>query len=572
MVDLSVLYEISTLPFAPSQEEVAQEAMRRAVRLFGLRRFALFLGAGKGCKLAVFHGFKNSREIKGAIKQRSPNQFHFRLGEGGELGKLFMEKVGAIHERERQVYTIFARQLERVLAAVKANEQYRRALQELKESEARFRALVEQSLVGIYIDSMDRFLYVNEAVCKIFGYRPEELMGRISPLELVHPEDRPMVEEKMRKRLQGEIEYARFVFRGLRKDGSVIFCEVFGRVTELQGQRVIIGTVVDITERRKVYEALKESEKKYRELTEEIHDVIYAVDEKGVITYISPAVERIGGWSPEELVGRPFTDLVLQEERKALEEAFLRTVQEPLHQNEFRAFTRSGDIRWVQVVSRPIVEGGRIVGRRGVLRDVTERKRLEDALRRSFMGTAEAFAKLIEERDPYTSGHSLEVARLAVAIGREMGFTEKELTGLYFSGLLHDIGKIAVPIEILLKPGPLTELERALIRRHPEAGYEVLKGVEFPWPVALATLQHHERMDGSGYPQGLRGKEIIREARILAVADVIDAMTHHRPYRPARPLEEALEEITRHKGLKYDPDIVDACVKSLTRRSFKFRK
>lgn len=572
MVDLSVLYEISTLPFAPSQEEVAQEAMRRAVRLFGLRRFALFLGAGKGCKLAVFHGFKNSREIKGAIKQRSPNQFHFRLGEGGELGKLFMEKVGAIHERERQVYTIFARQLERVLAAVKANEQYRRALQELKESEARFRALVEQSLVGIYIDSMDRFLYVNEAVCKIFGYRPEELMGRISPLELVHPEDRPMVEEKMRKRLQGEIEYARFVFRGLRKDGSVIFCEVFGRVTELQGQRVIIGTVVDITERRKVYEALKESEKKYRELTEEIHDVIYAVDEKGVITYISPAVERIGGWSPEELVGRPFTDLVLQEERKALEEAFLRTVQEPLHQNEFRAFTRSGDIRWVQVVSRPIVEGGRIVGRRGVLRDVTERKRLEDALRRSFMGTAEAFAKLIEERDPYTSGHSLEVARLAVAIGREMGFTEKELTGLYFSGLLHDIGKIAVPVEILVKPGPLTELERALIRRHPEAGYEVLKEVEFPWPVALATLQHHERMDGSGYPQGLRGKEIIREARILAVADVIDAMTHHRPYRPARALEEALKEITRHKGLKYDPDVVDACVKSLTRRSFKFRK
>jgi len=142
-----------------------------------------------------------------------------------------------------------------------------------------------------------------------------------------------------------------------------------------------------------------------------------------------------------------------------------------------------------------------------------------------------------------------------------MGLPEKDVTGLYISGLLHDIGKVGVPVEILAKPGRLTDAEMALIRRHPQTSYEVLKVIDFPWPVAEAILQHHERLDGSGYPRGLKGKEIIREARILAVADVVDAMINHRPYRPARSIEEVKEELRKGRGKLYDPEVVDACLK-----------
>jgi HD-GYP domain-containing protein (c-di-GMP phosphodiesterase class II) len=150
-------------------------------------------------------------------------------------------------------------------------------------------------------------------------------------------------------------------------------------------------------------------------------------------------------------------------------------------------------------------------------------------------------------------------------MARLMGFSEDELTGIYITGVLHDIGKMAVPVEILVKPGRLTEMEMSLIQIHPQAGYEILKGIDFPWPVAQATLQHHERMDGSGYPQGLMGDKIILEARILAVADVVDAMTHHRPYRPAFSVQDAVEEISKGRGRLYDPQVVDACLEVLER-------
>jgi PAS domain S-box-containing protein len=213
---------------------------------------------------------------------------------------------------------------------------------------------------------------------------------------------------------------------------------------------------------------------------------------------------------------------------------------------------------------------GNIQGAFGIYHDVTHERETariisehKEALRNSFFGTAEALSKVIEDRDPYTSGHSAGVAGLVEAIARQMGSPEDQITGIYIAGLLHDIGKMAVPVEILVKPGRLTEMEMSLIKIHPQAGYDILKGIEFPWPVAQATLQHHERMDGSGYPHGLRGDEIIQEARILAVADVVNAMTHHRPYRPAFSLRDAMEEIKEGRGRIYDPQVVDVCLEVL---------
>ena len=186
----------------------------------------------------------------------------------------------------------------------------------------------------------------------------------------------------------------------------------------------------------------------------------------------------------------------------------------------------------------------------------TTLERLEGAL----MATVEAIAKLVETRDPYTAGHEHRVAELASAIGLRMGLPAQSIEGLRVIGHLHDLGKISIPAEILSKPTRLSAIEMELVQSHPEVGYEILKGLEFPWPVAQAVLQHHERLDGSGYPNRLQGDAISLEARIIAVADTVEAMSTHRPYRPARGLAAALEEITAHRGQLYDPAVVDACV------------
>ncbi|OYY73743.1 MAG: two-component system response regulator [Gammaproteobacteria bacterium 28-57-27] len=181
-----------------------------------------------------------------------------------------------------------------------------------------------------------------------------------------------------------------------------------------------------------------------------------------------------------------------------------------------------------------------------------------------------ALGATVEARDPYTAGHQRRVAHLAVEIARELQWPEDQIEGLYLASVVHDFGKIRIPAEILSKPGRLSELEFAFIKQHPETGYEILKSVDFPWPIAQAVLQHHERLDGSGYPYGLKEDEILAEAKVLSVADVVEAMTSHRPYRAALGLDAALDEITRHRGVLYDSRVVDACLRVFREKGYAF--
>ena len=194
-----------------------------------------------------------------------------------------------------------------------------------------------------------------------------------------------------------------------------------------------------------------------------------------------------------------------------------------------------------------------------------------ERIRKTLNGTIDAIANICEKRDPYTAGHEKRVTQLACAIARKMRLSEDQIEGIRVTSYLHDIGKMEVPAEILSKPTKLNEIEFSLIKAHAQTGYEILKGVEFPWPVAQIVLQHQERLDGSGYPNGLKGNEIMLEARILAVADTIEAMSSHRPYRPALGLDMALKEITQKKGILYDPAVVDACLTLFRRERFQFR-
>ncbi|MDP1952753.1 MAG: HD domain-containing protein, partial [Betaproteobacteria bacterium] len=211
----------------------------------------------------------------------------------------------------------------------------------------------------------------------------------------------------------------------------------------------------------------------------------------------------------------------------------------------------------------------------GMAQDITEKKRAEEQIEQyvaqletAFMSTVNVATTLGEMRDPYTAGHQRRVAEIAVAIGAELGFDAHRQEGLRVAGYLHDIGKITIPAEILSKPGKLSALEYTLIQGHAQASYDVLKDMRLPWSVAEVALQHHERIDGSGYPQGLKGEAILLEARIIGVADVIEAMSSHRPYRPGLGMDSALAEIERGRGSIYDATVIDACLRLFREKGY----
>lgn len=211
--------------------------------------------------------------------------------------------------------------------------------------------------------------------------------------------------------------------------------------------------------------------------------------------------------------------------------------------------------------------------------EVESRKRMQQELQQSFEnlkkvmnGTIQAIALTVEKRDPYTSGHQQRVAQLAREMAVELGLSAEQIESVYMAAAIHDIGKISLPAEILSKPGTLSDIEVSLIRAHSQAGYDILKEVEFPWSIAEIVLQHHERMDGSGYPNGVEADDILFEARIVSVADVVETMASHRPYRPSIGIDKALEEISHNRGTLYDPRVVDACMVLLTKKGFEFNK
>jgi len=199
-------------------------------------------------------------------------------------------------------------------------------------------------------------------------------------------------------------------------------------------------------------------------------------------------------------------------------------------------------------------------------------KREYGELQKAVDGVTCAISLVVETRDPYTAGHQRRVAEMARAIAEEMGLSEWFAKGVHVAGLLHDVGKVAVPAEILSKPGKISQFEFDIIKTHPQAGYEILKRIEFPWPIAQTILQHHERLNGTGYPEGISGEDIIIEARILGVADVVEAMSSHRPYRPALGLDSALAEISRAGGILYDYEAASACLRLFQKNEFEFER
>jgi response regulator RpfG family c-di-GMP phosphodiesterase len=315
----------------------------------------------------------------------------------------------------------------------------------------------------------------------------------------------------------------------------------------------------EIATRQETEKALHMSKANFRNMIYNNADGILILDENSIVKFMNPAAEFIFGTKAKHFVGQTFEHLII-----------------PGKPTELDIIIGDGK----SVVAEMRVMETEWEGKKAYLaslRDITNRKRMQQRLQRSLDnlkevmdGTIRAMALAVEMRDPYTSGHQHRVAQLAQAIAEEISLPADTIEGVYMAASIHDIGKISLPAEILSKPLKLTEIERKMIQAHSKVGYDILNGVDFSWPIAQIVLQHHERMDGSGYPHGLGGKEVLIEARIVGVADVVETMASHRPYRPAMGLDKALEEVFKNKGSLYDEKVVNACLILFNEKGFEF--
>ena len=444
------------------------------------------------------------------------------------------------------------------------------------------------------VDHNKRVIAWNRAIEEMTGVRKKDILGkgdyayavpfygerRPILIDFVFSEDRETESKYDFFQRKENILYSEtFVPQAFQGRGAYLWASASALFDGIGNFAGAIETIRDTTERKRMEKALQDSEQRLRDIVEHSTNLFYSFTPEHVITYASPQTREFFECEPEDALvnwSDFLTDNQANQSGLSLRQRAIQTGEpRPVYQLELVG--KKGRRLWVDANETPVVQNGKTVAVVGALTDITERKKAADKLKQSFARlektleeTVRALSLTVETRDPYTAGHQLRVAGLACAIGREMGLAQEQVEGLRIACTLHDIGKIYIPSEILSKPGRITEIEFNLIKTHPQIGYDILKNINFSGPVSRIMLQHHERMNGSGYPAGIKDEEILLEARILAVADVIEAMSSHRPYRPALGLEKALAEVDRHRGVLYDPRVVDACLILFQQKGFDF--
>jgi PAS domain S-box-containing protein/putative nucleotidyltransferase with HDIG domain len=511
-----------------------------------------------------------------------------------------------------------------ILLAIQDVTEHKRAEEKLSVSETRYRRLFETAQDGILILNGDtgQITDVNPFLIDMLGYSKEELLGKrlweIGPFKDVEASQEAFQELQSK----GYVRYEHLPLE--TKNGHQISVEFVSNVYPINGDRVIQCNIRDITKRvraeeelrdhrdqlekiveqrtaeledantklqeditrrKQVEEALKASmealaasEKRYGTIFESAAEGILIADiETRQLKYANPAICRMLGYSQEELVEMAVGDIYPKDSLKYVISEFEAQAKSGKTLSEgLPCLRKDGTILYADIKTAQALLDGKKCNI-GFFTNVTERMLAEEGRRQNTekllkaMGdTIKAMVMTVKIKDPYTSDHQQRVSRLATCIAHEMELSAEQIEAIRTAGLVHDIGKMYVPSEILSKPGRLNESEFDIIRMHAQAGYDILKIVEFPWPIAQIVLQHHERMDGSGYPGHLSDKDIILEARVLAVADVVEAMASHRPYRPALGIDKAVEEISQKRGVLYDSEVVDACLKLFSEKGFKF--
>ncbi|MFA5015702.1 MAG: HD domain-containing phosphohydrolase [Actinomycetota bacterium] len=425
----------------------------------------------------------------------------------------------------------------------------------------------------VEVNREGKIVYANKNAFEKTGYTKEEIDKGINIKQVVVPEDRLKLLSNFGDLLKGK-GLSRSVYTLKRKDGSIFPVITYpDYILNSEGQ--IIGIrelLVDVTDFKEAEDKIRESEERYRSLFENSLDGIYRTTFEGKYIDANPSLVKMLGYDcKEELLAIDIpTQLYIKKEDRPAANKRNKIFETQLKKKD-------GSIITVEINSRVIYKNGKPVYYEGIVRDITQRKITEgklyesyQKLRKTLNDIINTLASIIETRDPYTSGHQKRVASLATSIAKEMGLDNDKIESIKIAALIHDIGKINLPTSILTRPGRLSEIEYDMIKTHAQLGHDMISRVEFPWPIADIILQHHERIDGSGYPNRLKGKHIILEARILTVADVVEAMASHRPYRPSLGMNKALEEINSGRGKLYDAEAVDACTKLIKNKKFSF--
>jgi len=491
----------------------------------------------------------------------------------------------------------------RELEEARGRLERRHAEEALRANERQLRGILENMLdVYIRADLEGRLVLVSPSAPWVYGYDSiDEMMAVPAAGLYADPQERQSLLEEIRA--NGRVHDR--IGQGRKKDGSPFWISINAQHVRDENGRVIgfDGVVRDITNRkraeaefvrhaeeaergraallsvledqREAQARLRESEERFRLLIEKSLSGMF-VARDGVILYANPRMEEILGYGAGELVGFGIDALARPEDVHLLNDVRTKLKAGARSASfEGRAVRKDGSIIEIGVQAVVTKYDGQL-STVGAAQDITERKRTQEQiasyvrrLERSMHGTLEAVSKMTDLRDPYTAGHQRRVSALAAAIGAELGLTEDHCQALEMIGLVHDIGKIATPAEILSKPARLSDIEMDIVRGHAQAGFDILNGVDFERPLGETILQHHERLDGSGYPRGLKGDQIILEARIIAVADVVEAMASHRPYRPALGMDVVVSELRTGRGTKYDAAVVDAAVSLIGEKGFR---
>jgi len=432
----------------------------------------------------------------------------------------------------------------------------------------------------VVLNSDYQFTYANKALAQALGKPLETIIG--NDLWGIYQKDGADMRRDAIKEVfeTGQTKVIETIVPN--PSGNLYFITTFKPIFD--EQNVVISVVAiakDVTERKQAEEKLRESEANYKQLFDNAPSGIYQVDFRTrKLIKANDVFCEYFGYSQEEITSISPYDIMTEESKKRFFERLNKMVlgEEVPENPEYEIIERDGKGVWVKLTTKYNYDSEGLAGANVVVHDIDDLKRAEEKLKDTLEGlrkavstTIQVMVSAVEARDPYTAGHQLRVADLARAIATEMGLPQDTIDGIRMAGSIHDIGKLSIPAEILSKPGKLSDVEFSLIKEHSRKGYEMLKDVESPWPLAEIVYQHHERMDGSGYPRNLKGDEILMEARIMAVADVVEAMASHRPYRPGLGIGAALEEIEKNRGTFYDEAVANACLRLFREKDFQLK-
>ena len=473
-------------------------------------------------------------------------------------GKSFpaLFNASTLYSKEGMIYGAFA--------FVTDLTKYKEIQKSLHESEEKYKTIFETSSTPMVIIEEDTIIsLVNSKFEKISGYSNKEIEGKKSWTEFATVDDLERMKRYHKERREKNDIIRNYEFKFVDKDKKVK--HILISVDMIHGTKKSVASLLDITQRKEMEVKLRNSEEHFRKLSNLTFEGIMLHDQGKLIDF-NESLRKIFGYKKEEIFGKNIVQqCALPEYHPIINENMVKGIAKPY---EIIARKKNGNLIPIEIESRDIKDKNDTF-RVTAVRDISERKQARDKLRKTLHATIETMSKIIEVKDPYTAGHQKRVSQIATAIAVELNISKEIIEGIKIASLIHDIGKIGIPTEILSKSTILSDIEFQLIKQHPQIGYDILNNIDFNYPVAQIILQHHERLDGSGYPNHLKDKDILLEAKIIAVADVVEAMSSHRPYRPTLGIEKALEEISNKKGILYDSIVVDTCYQLFHEKGYK---